>query len=704
MACCDKGGNCKNVSTQTGGCNKPNKGYCGCSNCGGETTIIERTTTVQGGICTNTFTTAGNTYIGGKYLTSFADPIQHSKDRSYPFLEIVIGPDQASYVSRQPVPAGVELTDECFWVKIYDFNAQIEQNRQLVQQALERLSEGIELVESLVPRIEAILAAFDGINADLADLKSRVQTNADDISGLQGRADALDAAVQTNANDIAALQNRADRLETRIQANTDNIESIQSQIATISARLATISTQIASILISISDLEKRHTVHYFPNKASLDGFIDPDGVEINVGDFCYCYGNTPFWLYVRSGGMARDGIDYAFTSGEQTRVLWVLPEGGNMYVDCWSLGNAADLAQSLRWLLTYNINVITNPHKAYVFNNSSTFYPDRLNLIGGGTLLVNNTTSLTPVFTLNSRGGDIDVAIAPMTAGSALDNVIGAKVEKGYTSNLQLKATGLGVGIAVDDDHADFKSDFVSCKDCKTVIRVDNKASDVDHAKIFNIRINNLYTSASPAACNIIKIDSVNNVSVDINSLRTEAHNNLYLLDINSSSHRRRTLNIGTWVNQAGEYNPAVFSPASQPTLVTCDKVIFPDNALQRLVCDKGAFWTGEYRMNTQGFGADWAAGGQSRHMIGNFGTIGKPDELTANPSWLDLPVLVQCDRPGLVSLTGAVDEQQVLACGFVVRYLYQLADGVTWKWVDTACIWDSASDEIVAVGRKFML
>lgn len=79
-------------------------------------------------------TPAGSTvreYIGARYVPVFANPLQWSSENTYEPLTIVT--DQGnSYTSTQYVPAGIELTNETFWVNTGNYNAQIEAYRQEV--------------------------------------------------------------------------------------------------------------------------------------------------------------------------------------------------------------------------------------------------------------------------------------------------------------------------------------------------------------------------------------------------------------------------------------------------------------------------------------------------------------------------------------------------------------------------------------------
>ena len=71
-------------------------------------------------------------YIGARYVPKFSDPIAWNKDNSYEALTIVTYLNN-SYTSKKPVPVGVEITNEEYWVVTGNYNAQVEQYRQDVE-------------------------------------------------------------------------------------------------------------------------------------------------------------------------------------------------------------------------------------------------------------------------------------------------------------------------------------------------------------------------------------------------------------------------------------------------------------------------------------------------------------------------------------------------------------------------------------------
>lgn len=70
-------------------------------------------------------------YIGARYVPKFADPIDWQEDVSYEALTVVTYMG-ASYTSKKAVPAGVKPTVKSYWAMSGNYNAQVEEYRQLV--------------------------------------------------------------------------------------------------------------------------------------------------------------------------------------------------------------------------------------------------------------------------------------------------------------------------------------------------------------------------------------------------------------------------------------------------------------------------------------------------------------------------------------------------------------------------------------------
>lgn len=100
-----------------------------------DTALAETTTTIRD---TVTFDVSkmpnGITYKGLKAVLSFADPIQWNKASMYAPLTVVWDDaTHASYASKRPVPQNIELTNEFYWLRTADLDAQVEMYRQEVR-------------------------------------------------------------------------------------------------------------------------------------------------------------------------------------------------------------------------------------------------------------------------------------------------------------------------------------------------------------------------------------------------------------------------------------------------------------------------------------------------------------------------------------------------------------------------------------------
>ena len=82
---------------------------------------------------------AGYRYVGARYVPLFADPLQWSSANTYEPLTIVVN-EGNSYTSRTYVPVGIDISNTDYWALTGNYNAQIEQYRQEVQEAVQELN------------------------------------------------------------------------------------------------------------------------------------------------------------------------------------------------------------------------------------------------------------------------------------------------------------------------------------------------------------------------------------------------------------------------------------------------------------------------------------------------------------------------------------------------------------------------------------
>lgn len=123
-------------------------------------------------------------YIGARYVPVFADPVEWSDTRAYEPLTIVTY-QGASYTSARYVPTGIPISDESYWVRTFDFDAQVEAYR----------TETRKVASDLATETQARISGDDGLSSNLAN-----ETQAR-ISGDDG----LSARITANSDKLATL-------------------------------------------------------------------------------------------------------------------------------------------------------------------------------------------------------------------------------------------------------------------------------------------------------------------------------------------------------------------------------------------------------------------------------------------------------------------------------------------------------------------
>ena len=148
-------------------------------------------------------------YIGARYVPIIVG--EWDKTRTYEPL-MVVTYQGASYTSRQYVPAGIEITNESYWVLSANYNAQIEAYRKEVNAILP--------YDETPTKDSTKGVTSDGIKKAIDTAE---QTNATAIANEVTRAK---AAEQVNATAIA---NEVTRAKTAEQANATAINKLNEQ-------------------------------------------------------------------------------------------------------------------------------------------------------------------------------------------------------------------------------------------------------------------------------------------------------------------------------------------------------------------------------------------------------------------------------------------------------------------------------------------
>ena len=89
-------------------------------------------------------------YIGARYVPLFADPIDWDSTKTYEPLTVVYNQGN-SYTSRQYVPAGIDISNDVYWAKTGNYNAQIEQYRSEVATLDDKVTTSTNNIATILP-------------------------------------------------------------------------------------------------------------------------------------------------------------------------------------------------------------------------------------------------------------------------------------------------------------------------------------------------------------------------------------------------------------------------------------------------------------------------------------------------------------------------------------------------------------------------
>ena len=129
------------------------------------------------------------TFKGARYLVKFHNPIEWADTESYEAIEAVQH-NAFTYISKQPVPVGVQIDNTDFWLLWADPNAQMEELRQLVA--------------GYVEDVDALEITVGNLSEDLgAEVTAR--ENAD--TALQNKIDKLAATMYDDMESVELMVN-----------------------------------------------------------------------------------------------------------------------------------------------------------------------------------------------------------------------------------------------------------------------------------------------------------------------------------------------------------------------------------------------------------------------------------------------------------------------------------------------------------------
>ena len=113
---------------------------------------------------------AGYRYVGARYVPKFADPIEWNSRNTYEPLVIVIH-EGNSYTSRSYVPAGIDITNDTYWVATGNYNGQLQH---LIDQVNRYLTDIDANTEAIAQETADRTAADDKIENQITGLMASV--------------------------------------------------------------------------------------------------------------------------------------------------------------------------------------------------------------------------------------------------------------------------------------------------------------------------------------------------------------------------------------------------------------------------------------------------------------------------------------------------------------------------------------------------
>lgn len=146
-------------------------------------------------------------YVGARYVPKIADPVEWQENTAYEAL-VIVTYNNSSYTSRKPVPVTVGIPPENteYWALTGNYNAQVEEYRQLAVQAVntansanetagraeQTANEAKEKADGFDERITENTQGIANNEQEITTLKETTQSQGTEIDGLSGRVEALE--------------------------------------------------------------------------------------------------------------------------------------------------------------------------------------------------------------------------------------------------------------------------------------------------------------------------------------------------------------------------------------------------------------------------------------------------------------------------------------------------------------------------------
>ena len=177
-------------------------------------------------------------YIGARYVPVFADPIEWDINKPYESLTIVTYQGN-SYTSKCAVPGGTEITNERYWAKTGDYNAQVAEYRAAVGDLSTQVTgfakDNAEFREKITQydkdnaamknevaaataRVDDLASRVDSAEADIDSLQATTNQHTQKLADLEAADTHLAQSIADNDTDIANLQTKDVQHDSEISA------------------------------------------------------------------------------------------------------------------------------------------------------------------------------------------------------------------------------------------------------------------------------------------------------------------------------------------------------------------------------------------------------------------------------------------------------------------------------------------------------
>lgn len=217
-------------------------------------------------------------YIGARYITKFADPIEHDSTKTYEPL-IIVQYQGASYVSRMYVPIGIPITDTRYWLLVADYNAQIAQYRNEVEQVAQDIGE----LEAIIPASD--FSENNTVKDYIDSVDDAVSTLQDTIGGDYSPENTIADALTDIRGDISDVTGDVSDISTAVgnmQGDIDNLEGIIPASAFTSSN--TVKDAIDNLTDTVGDISDALPLSAFSYNDTVRDALDYVNYRLNAID------------------------------------------------------------------------------------------------------------------------------------------------------------------------------------------------------------------------------------------------------------------------------------------------------------------------------------------------------------------------------------------------------------------------------------